>query len=188
MGVISLPLFDKLRASYYNGDMDNLILIGMPAAGKSTAGVLLAKRIGYGFIDCDLIIQNEEQARLGDIIEQKGPEGFLAIEERVNLGLYATRCVIATGGSVCYSPAAMEHLKKLGKIIYLEVAEEEIERRIRSFERRGVVMRGNVKSIKQLYDERVPLYEKYADFIVDCNSPSIDENVETLAAAAGFTL
>lgn len=92
----SRPLFDKSTSPYYNEDMDNLILIGMPSAGKSTAGVLLAKRIGFGFIDCDLIIQNEERALLSDIIEARGAEGFLAIEERVNIGLYASRCVIAT--------------------------------------------------------------------------------------------
>ncbi len=164
--------------------MDNLVLIGMPAAGKSTAGVLLAKRIGFGFIDCDLIIQNEERALLSELIEKKGPEEFLTIEERVNVGLYASRCVIATGGSVVYSPTAMEHLKTLGKILYLEVSEKEIERRIRGFERRGVVMRGKVTTLHQLYEERIPLYEKYADIIVDCNGPSIEDAVETLAAAA----
>ncbi len=168
--------------------MDNLILIGMPSAGKSTSGVLLAKRIGYGFIDCDLIIQNEERALLADLIRERGPEGFLAIEERVSIGLYASRCVIATGGSVCYSEKAMEHLKTLGKIIYLEVSEKEIMRRLHGFERRGVVMRGNVTTIPQLYAERVPLYEKYADIIVDCNGQSIDETVETLTAASGFDL
>lgn len=168
--------------------MDNLVLIGMPAAGKSTAGVILAKRIGFGFIDCDLIIQNEERALLSELIEKKGPEEFLTIEERVNVGLYASRCVIATGGSVVYSEAAMEHLKTLGKILYLEVSEKEIERRIRGFERRGVVMRGKVTTLHQLYEERIPLYEKYADIIVDCNGTSIEDTVETLAAAAGFTL
>ena len=166
--------------------MNNLILIGMPAAGKSTAGVLLAKKIGFGFIDCDLVIQNEEKALLSDLISSKGVEGFLAIEDRVNSGLYASRCVIATGGSVCYCPRAMEHLKSLGKLIYLELSAEEIERRISGFEKRGVVMRGGVSSIKELHTQRVPLYEKYADIIVDCDGLTIDETVETLAAAAGF--
>lgn len=158
----------------------------MPAAGKSTAGVLLAKKIGYGFIDCDLVIQGEERTLLADIIETKGVEGFLEIENRVNLGLYASRCVIATGGSVCYCPQAMEHLKTLGKVIYLELSAEEIERRITGFEKRGVVMRGGVTTIKELHKERVPLYEKYADIIVGCDGLTIDETVETLAAAAGF--
>ena len=168
--------------------MDNLILIGMPAAGKSTAGVLLAKKIGLGFIDCDLMIQGEEGSLLASLIQEKGVEGFLEIENRVNSGLYASRCVIATGGSVCYCPSAMQHLRTLGKIIYLELSAEEIERRITGFERRGIVMRRGVTNIKELHAERVPLYEKYADIIVNCDGLTIDETVETLAAAAGFHL
>ncbi len=166
--------------------MDNLILIGMPAAGKSTAGVLLAKRIGFGFIDCDLIIQNEEKALLADLIQEKGAEGFLAIEERVNTGIYASRCVIATGGSVCYCEKAMEHLKTLGLVVYLELGEAEAMKRIKGFEQRGVVFRNGVTSFRELYRERVRLYEKYADVIVNCDGLTIDEAVETLAAAAGF--
>lgn len=168
--------------------MENLILIGMPSAGKSTAGVLLAKKIGFGFIDCDLMVQGEERALLADIIDRKGPEGFLEIESRVNSGLYATRCVIATGGSVCYCPSAMEHLKTLGRVIYLEISAGEVERRISNFEKRGVVMPGGPKSLRDLHAERVPLYEKYADIIVNCDGLTIDETVETLAAAAGFPL
>lgn len=168
--------------------MDNLILIGMPSAGKSTAGVLLAKKIGYGFIDCDLMIQGEERALLSEIIEKRGPEGFLEIENRVNSGLFASRCVVATGGSVCYCEGAMEHLRTLGKIIYMELSAEEVERRISNFEKRGVVMRGGITSLTQLHAERVPLYEKYADMIVNCDGLTIDETVETLAAAAGFKL
>lgn len=168
--------------------MDNLVLIGMPSAGKSTAGVLLAKRIGYGFVDCDLIIQGEEKALLSEIIREKGAEGFLAVEERVNAGLFVSRCVVATGGSVCYCERAMEHLKALGKVVYLKLSEAEVARRIPSFEKRGVVMRSGVETLHDLYAERIPLYEKYADTTVFCDGQTIDETVEAVAAAAGFRL
>ena len=168
--------------------MDNLVLIGMPSSGKSTAGVLLAKRIGFGFIDTDLIIQGEQGALLSQIIEREGAEGFLAIEERVNAGIAAMRCVIATGGSVCYLPRAMDHLKKLGTVVYLELSEEEVARRVPDFVSRGVVMRGNISTLKELYAERVPLYEKYADVTVRCDGQTIDETVAAIAAATGFVI
>ena len=180
------PEVDKSLCIYYNSTMDNLILIGMPSAGKSTAGVLLAKRIGFGFVDCDLMIQGEEKHLLSDLIDAKGSEGYLEIENRVCSGLFVSRCVVATGGSVCYCEEAMEHLRSLGTIIYLEISAEEAERRLTNLKRRGVVMRSGIKTIKELHRERVPLYEKYADIVVDCNGLTIDETVETLAAAAGF--
>ncbi len=167
--------------------MGNLVLIGMPSSGKSTAGVLLAKTIGYGFIDCDLLIQGEEGKRLSEIIAQKGAEEFLKIEERVCAGIYAEHCVIATGGSAVYSARAMKHLKKIGKVIYLRLSQQEVERRIPyNPDKRGVVMRGNVKTLKELYRERVPLYESYADIVVDCTGTTIDSLVEKIALAAGF--
>ncbi len=168
--------------------MDNLVLIGMPSSGKSTAGVLLAKRIGYGFIDCDLIIQGEEGKKLSEIIDEKGVDGFIAVEERVNAGIMATHCVIATGGSVVYSDRAMQHLKSIGTVVYLELGPEEVERRIPSLAKRGVVMRGNIKDVKGLHEERRPLYEKYADITVSCDNKNIDETVEAIALAAGFEL
>ena len=168
--------------------MENIVLIGMPSSGKSTAGVLLAKTIGYGFIDCDLLIQGEENARLSEIIERKGVEGFLQVEERVNAGLFASRCVIATGGSVCYLPHAMEHFKEIGKVVYLKIGEGEAEKRIPNFVKRGVVMRGNVKNLRELYRQRAPLYEKYADITVECDGRSIADTVEAIATAAGFAL
>ena len=170
------------------GSMDNLVLIGMPSSGKSTAGVLLAKRIGYGFIDCDLIIQGEEGKKLSEIIEDKGVDGLIGIEERVNAGIMATHCVIATGGSVVYSDRAMRHLKEIGTVVYLELGPEEVERRIPSLAKRGVVMRGNVKDVKGLHEERKPLYEQYADITVSCDNKNIDETVEAIALAAGFEL
>lgn len=167
--------------------MGNLILIGMPSSGKSTAGVLLAKKIGYGFIDCDLLIQGEEGKLLSKIIKEKGVDEFLKIEERICAGVYAERCVIATGGSVIYSERAMEHLKRIGKIIYIRLSEDEVKRRIPpDLVKRGVVMRGNVKTLQELYKERIPLYERYAETIVDCTGTSIDGEVEKIALAAGF--
>ena len=163
--------------------MNNLILIGMPSSGKSTAGVLFAKNIGYGFIDCDLLILNEQKALLCDIIEREGVEGFLRIEERVNASLWADRCVIATGGSVVYSDVAMKHLRSMGRVIYLKLSPEEVVRRIKNLERRGVVMRGDVRTLHDLYLERAPLYERYADVTVTCDREELDDTVAKLIAA-----
>ena len=183
----------RLALTFYVGcriiqDMENLILIGMPSSGKSTAGVLLAKKIGYGFIDCDLLIQGQEHALLSEIIEKKGTEGFIEVEERVNAGLYADRCVIATGGSVIYGVRAMEHLKTLGKIVYLRLSAEEVERRIGNFVRRGVVMRGGIRTLRELYFERVPLYEHYAHYTVDCDGQTVEGTAEAIASAVGIRL
>ncbi len=166
--------------------MDNIILIGMPASGKSTAGVLLAKTIGYGYIDCDLLIQNEQKALLCDIIEREGVQGFISIEERVNASLWAEKCIISTGGSVIYGEKAMQHLKNLGRIIYLKVSLKELEKRLKGKDifKRGVVMRNRAKTLAELYAERVPLYEKYADATVDCDGLNIDETVEAVIKAA----
>lgn len=166
--------------------MNNIILIGMPASGKSTAGVLLAKNIGYGYIDCDLLIQNEQKALLCDIISRVGAQEFIKIEEKVNAELWAERCVISTGGSVVYGERAMAHLKTLGKIIYIQVGLEELERRLKGKDlfSRGVVMKNPGTTLADLYAERAPLYEKYADLIVNCQSNTLDETVEMLIEAA----
>ncbi len=166
--------------------MNNIILIGMPASGKSTAGVLLAKNIGYGYIDCDLLIQNEQKALLCDIISRVGVQEFIKIEEKVNAELWAERCVISTGGSVVYGERAMAHLKTLGKIIYIQVGLEELERRLKGKDlfSRGVVMKNPGTTLADLYAERAPLYEKYADLIVNCQSNTLDETVEMLIEAA----
>ena len=166
--------------------MNNIVLIGMPASGKSTAGVLLAKNIGYGYIDCDLLIQNEQKALLCDIISRVGVQEFIKIEEKVNAELWAERCVISTGGSVVYGERAMAHLKTLGKIIYIQVGLEELERRLKGKDlfSRGVVMKNPGTTLADLYAERAPLYEKYADLIVNCQSNTLDETVEMLIEAA----
>ncbi len=162
------------------------MLIGMPSSGKSTAGVLLAKKIGFGFIDCDLLIQGEEGALLSEIIAEKGTEGFLKIEERINSGLQVSRCVISTGGSVCYCDRAMRQLKKTGTVVFLRLSAVEVAKRIPSLERRGVVMRGNVSTVEELARERTPLYERYADIIVDCDGQTIDETVSAILHAIKF--
>lgn len=165
--------------------MENIILIGMPACGKSTAGVLLAKKIGFGFIDTDLLIQKREGALLCDILKKRGAEGFIEVEEQVNTELSADRCVIATGGSVVYGEKAMNNLKSLGKTVYLKVGLEELEKRLNGEDifTRGVVMRKKGETLKELLDERVPLYEKYADVTIDCNNLSLDETVESIIKA-----
>lgn len=166
--------------------MNNIILIGMPASGKSTAGVLLAKAVGYGFIDSDLLIQNEQKALLCDIIAREGAEGFLRVEERVNASLWAERCVIATGGSVVYSERAMAHLKSMGTVVYLRLGLASVEARLKNLFRRGVVMRRAGETVADLYAERVPLYEKYADVVVDCDGLDVESTVRAVAEAAGL--
>lgn len=164
----------------------NIILIGMPASGKSTAGVLLAKTLGYGFIDSDLLIQSREKALLCEIIAKKGAEEFLRIEEAVNAELWAERCVIATGGSAVYGERAMRHLKELGKVVYLRISEEEAERRLGNIVLRGVVMRRKGETLKELYDERAPLYERYADATVRCDGLTLEQTVGAILSALGL--
>lgn len=166
--------------------MKNIVLIGMPASGKSTAGVLLAKAIGYGFIDTDLLIQNRERALLCDIIQTKGAEEFLRIEEQVNSELWAEHCVISTGGSVIYGEKAMLHLKELGTVVYLKLGEPALEKRLKNIFRRGVVMRTPGETVAQLYAERVPLYEKYSDVTIDCEGHTVEETVQAIAEAVSL--
>lgn len=144
----------------------NLVLIGMPASGKSTVGVILAKVIGYDFIDTDLLIQRAEKKRLSEIIKAVGVDGFLEVEERVCSSVEADHCVIATGGSVVYSEKAMRHLKKIGHVMYLKTDYETIRRRLGNIRQRGVALREG-QTLRDLYEERVVLYEKYADTVVE---------------------
>lgn len=155
-------------------------MIGMPSSGKSTAGRVIAERMKFGFIDTDLTIAGEEGAPLNELILKHGANGFIRIEERVNAGLNASRCVVATGGSAVYSAKTMEHLKAIGTVVYLKISKEEVLKRIPSFEKRGVVMRGNIANLSELYDERAPLYEKYADITIDCSGQSVEETVSAV--------
>ena len=144
----------------------NITLIGMPASGKSTVGVLLAKRLGYRFLDSDLLIQEQEGRLLKQIIEDEGLSGFLAIEEQVNRDICAERTVIAPGGSVIYGPSAMEHLKEISTVVYLKLGYGDLERRLGNLKDRGVALKDGM-TLRELYEERIPLYEKYADVTID---------------------
>ncbi|MCR5784778.1 MAG: shikimate kinase [Eubacterium sp.] len=148
----------------------------MPGVGKSTAGVVLAKVAGYQFIDADLLIQKAEGKKLSEIIEEVGVDGFLEIENRVNASVRAKRSVIATGGSAVYGEAAMKHYKKTAVIVYLKTSYRVLSRRLRNLKSRGVVLREG-QDLKALYNERVPLYEKYADIIINQDGLGIEETV-----------
>ena len=162
---------------------DNVILIGMPGAGKSTVGVVLAKKLGYAFVDSDLVIQSREGRLLHEIISEQGVEGFWAVEENVNASIDAHRTVIATGGSAVYGGRAMEHFKQTGIVVYLQLSCEAIAERLGDLNERGVTLKEG-QGLNELYVERVPLYEKYADFIVDCEELSIREIVEQISIKA----
>lgn len=166
--------------------MKNIVLIGMPGSGKSTVGVVLAKNIGYGFLDSDLEIQAREGKKLHEIISQEGLEDFLKIEEAVNASFLVKHTVIATGGSAVYGRTAMEHLKSIGSIVYLKLPYEEIERRLGDLNQRGVAMRKD-QTLWELYEERVPLYEKYADMTMECFHKEIREIVAEIGSFADLT-
>lgn len=145
--------------------MKNIIFIGMPAVGKSTVGVVIAKRMGYEFIDTDLLIQKQEKRLLCEIIAEKGIDGFLEIENQVNRDLVAEHAVISPGGSVVYCKEAMEHYQEIGTIIYLQTSYQTIADRIDDPKKRGVTLREG-QTLKDLYEERASLFEKYADITV----------------------
>lgn len=158
---------------------NNIVLIGMPGVGKSTVGVILAKLLGYQFIDSDLIIQKEEGKLLKEIIAQVGPEGFIEVENRINASLEAEHSVIATGGSVVYGKEAMQHLKEIGTIVYLSLPFTEIDRRLSDIKGRGVVLKKG-QSLKDLYEERILLYEAYADIQIDESGLNVEETIERM--------
>lgn len=160
-------------------NMKNIVLIGMPGSGKSTVGVVLAKILGLGFIDSDLVIQEEEGRLLADIIKEEGIEGFIAIENRVNQSIEAKDRVIATGGSAVYGVEAMENFRENDIVVYLQWSYEEIEARLGDLEERGVVLKPE-QDLKALYQERCPLYKKYAHVTVDCEGLSITELAQTI--------
>ena len=162
----------------------NLILTGMPASGKSTSGVILAKILGMDFLDSDLLIQKKAGKRLPEILAERGLSGFLALEEETVCGIGANQTVIATGGSVIYGRKAMRHLKTLGRVVYLEVPYELLEGRLMDIRQRGVVLRSG-QTLRELYDERVPLYEEWADLTVSEEGRTLEETVRTLAELAG---
>ena len=161
--------------------IDNITLIGMPASGKSTVGVLLAKRLGYSFVDVDILIQEQEGRLLKEIIAQEGTDGFLEVENRVNAGLNVHHSVIAPGGSVIYGKEAMEHLKKISIVVYLKLSYEEVEERLGNLVDRGVALKDGM-TLRDLYDERIVYYEKYADITIDETGLDAGNTVDKLRA------
>ena len=157
----------------------NIVLIGMPGVGKSTLGVILAKILGYRFLDADLVIQEREGKLLNEIIEEKGVEGFMAVENEVNASLECEKTIIATGGSVIYGREAMEHLKNIGEVVYLKADYESLSKRLSNLKGRGVVLKDG-QDLKALYNERTPMYEKYADFVIDETGCDIEQTIEKI--------
>ena len=151
----------------------------MPASGKSTAGVILAKVLGKKFIDTDLVIQERENALLADIIKDKGVAGFMKTEEEAILSVDVKNTVIATGGSAVYGEKAMEHLKENGTVVYLKVEKDELFKRLTDIKERGVVL-SEGENIEEMYDSRIALYEKYADIIIEERDSTIEETIRKI--------
>ena len=162
--------------------MNNVVLIGMPGAGKSTVGVVLAKKMGYRFMDSDLVIQERKGMLLHQIIEEKGIDGFIKVENDINASLNTQQSVIATGGSAIYGAEAMEHLKDIGTVVYLKLSYEAVENRLGDLNERGVAVREG-QSLSDLYEERIPYYEKYADITIDCENKMIKDIVTEIMSA-----
>jgi shikimate kinase len=156
--------------------MDNIVLIGMPGCGKSTIGIVLAKVLGYHFIDTDLLIQERENKLLSEIIQERGPDGFNSVENEVISNISANKTVIATGGSAVYGKGAMKYMAAIGTIIYIRLPLAEIRNRLGDLTERGISMKAG-QTLQEIYDERTPLYEKYADIIIDTEGLSIRESV-----------
>ncbi len=158
---------------------NNVILTGMPGSGKSTVGVVLAKGLGYRFLDSDLVIQEQTGKLLYQLIEELGEAGFLVLENEVNASILASHTVIATGGSAIYGKEAMAHFKEIGKVVYLKLPYGELAERLGDLHERGVVLKPGF-TLKDLYDERAPLYERYADITLDCGNKSIRQVMEEI--------
>ena len=159
----------------------------MPGSGKSTLGILLSKAIGYGYIDSDSVIVAREGKLLPELIEELGNDGFLEVEAKVNGSICASRCVISTGGSAIYRADAIQKMKKNGVVVYLKIPYEEVERRLGDLKTRGVVLKEGF-TLRDLYEERVPLYEAQADFTVELDNSPIEENVEKVREAIACVL
>lgn len=160
---------------------DNIILIGMPGAGKSTIGVILAKTLGMDFLDSDLAICKETEKTLQEILDAEGQQTFLEIEKQVILSLSPTKTVVATGGSVPLKKEAMEHLKKTGTVIYLKVPLQELEQRLSNIKTRGIAF-GPGENLETLYNYRIPIYESWADLTIemDPNRNDIENMVDQI--------
>lgn len=161
----------------------NIILIGMPACGKSTVGVVLAKTVNKGFLDTDLLIQQREGRRLQEIIDAEGNDYFRRVERSVLLDFNGSGQVVATGGSAVYFEDAMEHFRRDGVVVYLKVSLDNILERMNNIRTRGISI-DKGQTIEELYLERVPLYEKYADITVDADGCTVEQVIEKIALAS----
>jgi len=157
------------------GNKKNIVLIGMPGAGKSTTGVILAKALRCNFIDTDIMIQERSKKLLQEIIDTRGPDALKILEEETILSLHIHNSVIATGGSVVFSNRSMQHLKQDGIIVYLQISYEEMEKRLKNIMTRGIILSPG-ETLYQMYNERIPLYERYADITIECS----DEDFEAV--------
>ena len=166
------------------GKKTNITLIGMPASGKSSVGVVLAKRLGKKFVDTDIVIQEKYGKLLKELIEEHGDEGFREIEDEVNAGLDLDNSIISPGGSVVYGEKAMKHLKEISVIIYLELSYTAIKSRLGDLRERGITLKEG-QSLKDLYLERVPLYEKYADITVNEMKKTLAKTIDEICERLG---
>lgn len=160
---------------------ENIVLIGMPGVGKSTVGIILAKVLGYQFIDADLVIQKRENRLLHEIISEEGLDGFLKAEENANVYIAQNeeKSIVATGGSVVYCEKAMQELKKTGRVIYLELEYDQLKKRLGNLKGRGVVLKDG-QDLRGLYEERIPLYEKYADLTVNEKNLDVEQTLQKI--------
>lgn len=154
--------------------MNNIVYIGMPGAGKSTLGVLTAKTLGMNFTDTDLLVQQKEGRLLQEIIDQSGTKAFLEIEQKCIYEARFENCVVATGGSAVYGEKAMKVLKENGVIVYLKISYQEMIKRIQNITTRGIVLEQG-QTLKDVYEKRTPMYEQYADLVVECDGKNIEE-------------
>lgn len=162
----------------------NVVLIGMPGAGKSTLGVVLAKILNKKFVDADLLIQDQCDKTLQKIIDACGTDGFIEVENQVLSTIEMEDTIISTGGSAVYSDEAMRHLASIGVVVYLQISYDELKQRLGDLHERGVVMKGGLgMSLSELYDERKPLYERYAEITVDVNGLTITAAARKVADA-----
>ncbi len=162
----------------------NIIMVGMPASGKSTVGVIVAKVLGKDFLDSDIVIQQRENAKLSEIIKDRGVDYFLKCEEEALLSIDATNTVIATGGSAIYSEAGITHLKNDAIIVYLKVGLEDLKKRLTDIKGRGVVLKDG-ESLEQMYETRSVLYERYADVTVEENKNTLEDTVRQVVEMLG---